>query len=238
MVSTEEHKRRLISMGEQEKRIFVIGSIALDKFRDHHMDRNINWKASLGIKQGFSSFALVIFHSMVGEERQAPKYFQNILTVLKAKNIKAFVSYPNTDPGNKKLIAIIEKHKNNKHFFFYKNLSRQVFLNIYKQSLFIIGNSSSGILEAASIPIPAVNVGLRQISRKSGRNVLFCSGNSTQINKAITKVMQPAFRRRVKRIRNFYGDGKSSGRAYAIIKKYDFKKFVLKTEDPLRKVKK
>jgi UDP-N-acetylglucosamine 2-epimerase len=155
------------------------------------------------------------------------------LKALKNKNINAIVSAPNTDPGNRKIFKVIEKYKNDKDFVFYKSLERDIFLSIYKQSDFIIGNSSSGVVEAASIPIPAVNVGLRQVGRYSGDNIVFCDIDIVSIEKAIEKVINKDFLNALYGFKNPYGDGNSSVKAYEIIKKTDFKKFLLKKEDAL-----
>ncbi|MEA2015215.1 MAG: UDP-N-acetylglucosamine 2-epimerase, partial [Actinomycetota bacterium] len=130
-----------------------------------------------------------------------------------------FVSYPNTDPGNKNIIDVIKKYENNNNFVFYKNLERKLFLSIYKNSMFLIGNSSSGIMEAASIPIPVINVGLRQTGRLANDNVIFCNTDRGSIDDAIKKAISDEFKKKVSQIKNIYGEGKSSEKAYKIIKK-------------------
>ncbi len=235
MVSTQEHRLRLIALGEEKKRIFVIGSIALDKFREHKSISKQEIKENLKIAAGFEEYGLVIFHPLPNEENKTVVYFENILNVLRRKKINAFVSYPNTDPGNKKIVESIEKNRKDKNFYFYKNLQRDLFLSIYKSSQFIIGNSSSGIIEAASIPLAAINVGLRQKDRMCGKNVVFCTGSCEGIEKAINKVRTSGFRNNLKNVKNSYGDGRSSRRAYELIKKIDFNSLKYKVEDPLKK---
>lgn len=232
MVSTQEHKRRLIALGEEKKRIFVIGSIALDKFREHTMISKQEIRKKLKITAGFETYALVIFHAIAKEEKDAAIYFENILKTLKSKKINAFVSYPNTDPGSEKIIRKIERNRKDKSFYFYRNLERDLFLSVYKGAEFIIGNSSSGIMEAASIRLPAINVGLRQKERACGKNVVFCAGSCKGIAQAIDKVQNAAFRSDLKNSKNLYGDGKSSRRAYELIKKIDFNSLKYKVEDP------
>ena len=233
MVSTKEHRQRLIALGEEKKRIFVIGSIALDKFRDLPPISSQEIRKKFKIAKGFEKHALVIFHVIPKEEKKAVAYFKNILRVLESKGIDAFVSYPNTDPGGEKIIKQIERNRNNKNFYFYQNLEREAFLSIYKSAEFIIGNSSSGIMEAASIPLPAINVGLRQKQRMCGKNVVFCAGSCHAIEKAIDQVCTSSFRNNLKKMKNPYGDGTSSKRAYQLIKKIDFDSLKYKDEDPL-----
>lgn len=233
MVSLEQHKKRLMRMGENPARIYNIGSIALDKFRKHKACSKNEIKQFFNIKKGFDSFSLVIFHSVLEEKENSGVYFENILGALKNRNINAIVSAPNTDPGNRKIFEVIKNFEEDKNFVFYKSLEREIFLSVYKQSDFIIGNSSSGIVEASSIPLPAVNVGLRQVGRYAGDNVVFCNTDILSIEKAIEKVKSRDFLNTLYGFKNPYGDGNSSVRAYEIIKKTDFKKFLLKKEDPL-----
>ena len=219
MVSIKQHKERLIRMGELEERIYVIGNMALDKFVEHEPITKMKIKKIFNIEKGFNNFASVIFHSQDIEKEYSHIYFENILFSLKQNNINAFVSYPNTDPGNKNIIDVIKKYENDSNFIFYKNLERNLFLSIYKNGMFLIGNSSSGITEAASIPIPVINVGLRQRGRLCNQNVIFCDTDIVSINNEINKVISDDFRKKISHIKNIYGDGKSSEKAYKIIKK-------------------
>lgn len=232
-VSMQEHYDRLIKMGELKERVFNIGSVALDKFNDEKILSNNELCNIFNIKKDFKEFALVIFHPIPMEREISGKIFENILSSLKNKNINAFVSYPNIDPGNKDIIEIIEKYKTDENFVFYKNQPRNIFINIYKKSKFIIGNSSSGICESASIPIPAINVGYRQTGRKPNDNVVFSGTNTEDISKNIDLVLSMEFQDKLKNIKNIYGDGFSSKRAYELIKNSDFKSLIFKDEDIL-----
>jgi len=104
---------------------------------------------------------------------------------------------------------------------------------LYKNACFIIGNSSSGIIEAASVPLGVVNVGRRQAQRMCGRNVVFCSGSRESIASAVEKVLSKEFRSELMTLTNPYGDGRSSDKAFEFIKKTDFGLLFLRNDDPL-----
>ena len=228
-----QHKDRLLKMGESEKRVKVVGSIALDRFaREPSMDKK-QIREYFNIKDGFDNFGMVIFHPLAEEKDHCHIYFENILRVLKENKIYAFVSYPNTDPGNKNIVSVAERYKADKNFVIYKNLDRDLFLSIFKNCRIMIGNSSAGIIEAASIPIPVVNVGRRQTGRTANENVIFSDSGFDAINSSIKKALSPEFLEAVKNVKNIYGDGKSAEKAYALIKHTDFRKMLYKTEDPL-----
>jgi len=231
-VSNEEHAQRLKKMGEVEDRIYNIGSISLDRFRQYNA-LAINEICNKLQLPFLNKIALLIYHPSPSENENDDEIFENILQSLEDKNIFTFVSYPNTDSNNHKIVKIIEKYIQSNNFYFFKNLERELFLSIFKRSEFIIGNSSAGIYEAASIPIPAINVGKRQKNRMSGKNVLFCGTSTKEIKEAIEQATAPEFLEEIKKMVNPYGDGKSAVKAYQLIKKIEFKKLLKKVEDPL-----
>jgi UDP-hydrolysing UDP-N-acetyl-D-glucosamine 2-epimerase len=233
VVSIDEHKRRLISMGEEPARIFVSGSIALDKFLQMKVMSRQEVLARMPPGKHMDGYALLIHHPVDAEELQAGAHFENILQALGDHGIPVACSYPNTDPGYSRILEVARRYELQPDCWFFKNLDREWFLSVYRHARFIIGNSSSGILEAASIPLPAINVGLRQRGRLAGENVIFCDSDRAAIGQSIERVLQPAFRATVAKMTNLYGDGHSTERAYRYIKQTDFASMRLKTEDPL-----
>ena len=160
--------------------------------------------------------------------------FEDILLALSNNGIPAYVGYPNVDPGNHSIIEVIQKYESDGNFVFYKNLDRQVFLSLYKNASLLIGNSSSGVCEAASVQMPVVNVGKRQVGRFADENVMFVDGEYESINNAIKTVISDSFSNKLKNLKNSYGDGDSARKAYNIIKETNFKELLAKPDDPLR----
>lgn len=233
IVSTEEHKQRLLKMGESVSRIVVTGSVALDNFIQEAKGTVKEIMGVFKISKDIRDYAILIFHPILNDYAQSEQIFTNILDVLSEQKIKTFVSYPNTDPGNKKIIEVINKYIKNDNFVFYKNLERAVFIKLFKNASFIIGNSSAGILEAASIPIPTINVGKRQIGRYAGKNVVFSAIDIKAIENSILKATSVEFLQNIIDMKNPYGNGMSAAKAYEIIVNTDFGELLLKTEDPL-----
>ena len=233
LVSIDEHRQRLIALGEPAERIFTIGSITLDRFVEHRPMSRGAIRQALKISQGFDSFALLIFHPVVEEMAHCHLIFQNILESLSSLGIHTFVSAPNTDPGNRHILSLIDQYRNHPLFYFYKNLERDLFLSILKNSRFMIGNSSAGILESASVPIPAINVGQRQRGRKANANVLYCETTRPAITVALEQATSDSFISMVQSLRNLYGDGHSAEQALHLLRTVDFKQMLLKKEDPL-----
>ena len=108
-------------------------------------------------------------------------------------------------------MAMMQGYKADKDLIFVNNIPRNIFINVYRNAAFQIGNSSSGTCEAASIPLGVINVGRRMVGRKCMSNVIFTDSHLTNIESAIAKVTSPVFYdRHVKGIKNIYGDGRSS----------------------------
>ncbi len=232
-VTVDEHRQRLICMGEPDSRICVIGNISLDNFVHHQAATRQELERQIGLPVNMRNYALVLFHPDPSEKGIAASIMERILRALKSKEMAACVGYPNTDPANHDIIDVIEKHRAEKNLFFYRNLNRDQFISMYKHARFIIGNSSSGILEAASIPIPAINVGLRQRGRLAGVNVIFCDSDATSIDAAIAKARSLPFLEKVKIMSNPYGDGNSADKAYRMLMEMDLNSMRLKTEDAI-----
>ena len=236
VVSMQEHYDRLIATGLNPKRIFNIGSCALDKFRKESKLNRRKLTEKLGGKGIFeNSYALVIHHALMGEEQKCVDELILIIDALSELKLPAVINSPNIDPGSKKILEYMQSYQGNQNIFFINNLSRNLFINVYRNASIQIGNSSSGILEAPSIPLASVNVGNRMVGRRAMSNVIFSKSNKKSIKNSIEKGLSDDFYiNNVKNIKNIYGDGKASDRAYKLIKNLDtsdYEKF--RHEDPL-----
>jgi UDP-hydrolysing UDP-N-acetyl-D-glucosamine 2-epimerase len=229
----ESHRQRLLRMAEPDARIRVVGNISLDNFVKGPVLSRAELERRLGLPVKAPAPALVLFHPDPSEKEIAGQIMARILAALKQAGIAGCVGYPNSDPANHSVIESIENLRDDGGFLIYRNLDRDVFISLYKQCRFIIGNSSSGILEAASVPIPAINVGLRQRGRLAGPNVIFCDSDADSIERAIARAVSPEFLAGIQGMANPYGSGDSAMKAYAMLKEMDLQAMRLKTEDAL-----
>ncbi|GAA65005.1 N-acetylglucosamine-6-phosphate 2-epimerase and phosphatase [Pseudoalteromonas sp. BSi20311] len=231
-VSTEEHKQRLLQLREPEYRIFNIGSIALDKFRLVETKSNIIDEVAK--KKINKPAAIFIYHPIESEITNSHSIVENTIISVIEKGYHCFVGLPNSDPGNNQIRNVIKTLANkNSNITVYGNLSREDFVSLFKSSSLIIGNSSAGLLEAASVPIPCINVGERQFGRACGCNVVFVKAQICSIKNALDTVSSKEFKENIRKMVNPYGDGFSANKAYSLIKTIDFKKMLAKKEDPL-----
>lgn len=229
----QSHVERLISIGEPQERIFLIGNPALDRFKKIPILSKKEVFESLGFSGWNEAYAVLVFHPILEERESAARQFDSILEVLKEKGIPAFVGYPNVDAGNRSIIHKIESLKEDKNFFFYRNLDRNIFVNLLRGAQFLIGNSSLGILEAPTLRLPAVNVGMRQRGRLHASNVVFSNVDVKSISESIDQVLEPSFRKALASLESPFGDANASQKFIDILESQDFKKMRYKKEDPL-----
>lgn len=234
-VSTEEHKRRLLAIGEPDSRIFVVGSVALDKFLIEPVvsKSEVLKRVGIDLDDGYGKIAVLIFHPVDSERERAGAYIHNMVTVLNGLGYHVCAGMPNSDPGNNAIRDALINLKDSASLTIYENLSRSLFINLLRSSDLMIGNSSAGLLEAPSIPLPAVNVGERQKGRLASSNVVFSGGSVEAITQAVLHTESEDFLSQLRFISNPYGDGQSVERAYRLIKELHFSNYVRKPEDPL-----
>ena len=150
-------------------------------------------------------------HPVLYENIDSGLQIEQTLNAVEKLPLQKIVIYPNIDTGNNKIIKIIEKYKNKKNFKIFKNLKREYFIFLLRKAKILIGNSSCGILEAASFKLPVINIGNRQKGRLQSKNILNTGYSSKEIMKAI-KIIENSkkFRKNLSKCKNLYGDGKSS----------------------------
>lgn len=216
-----EHKKTLLMLGEDEERIFVVGNPALDRILS---TKELNFKEieshlSVAHKK-ITQFCVLIQHSIITETHLQSKHIRETLEAILSSNIHCFVNYPNSDAGALDIISAYEEYstKYPNNFTLFKNLDRVIYINLLRQAKFLIGNSSSGIVEVASFGLPAINVGSRQRGRIHGENVVFTNNDKHEIADAIQKVLHDKeFITLVKKKNNPYGDGKSAEKIVEVL---------------------
>jgi UDP-hydrolysing UDP-N-acetyl-D-glucosamine 2-epimerase len=235
-VSIDEHARRLAHLGEDPRRVFVIGSVALDKFvAEPQLDRAATLSGA-GAKPHAATgaqLAILIFHPVDQERRHAAQYVRDAVGVLVRRGYHVLIGAPNPDPGNAALLDAMRAAAAAPQVTFYGNVARALFVNLMRHAALMAGNSSAGLLEAASVGLPVINIGARQRGRLCGENVVFCDGGAEPFSAALAHIESAAFQARLRVLKNPYGDGHSEARAVALLKQTDFCSYLKKTEDPL-----
>ena len=218
--ATEETKNRLVKMGELKENIFVVGCPSIDALEQEKDEdyKKIKQKFKIDILQ---DYILIIQHPVTSEINNVHKQFVETIEALKKiKKQKLFV-FPNNDAGSHKIINLIKKY----NFNYCQTLSLREYKTLLKNSKALVGNSSSGIHEAATYKIPVINIGTRQEGRTKTINVIDAGYNRYEIYNSIKKILRPSFRKKLNFLKNPYGNGNSSKKIIKVIKKLNLKKF-------------
>ncbi|WP_042775587.1 UDP-N-acetylglucosamine 2-epimerase [Sinorhizobium fredii] len=219
MATTELSAKRLRALGEEEWRIHVTGASGLDRLLSvAHMSREELDEAT-GVDWAGAPYAVLLFHPTITDFSQASEHITAITGVLEQSGLHVAAMAPNSDPGNQAISAEIAAFAARcSRVKVFNHLHRQQFVNLLRHASLMIGNSSAGILEAPSIGLPVVNVGVRQRGRECGDNVIFTGYDQSEIAAAIDKATRDrGFRELVSQRRTPYGDGRTGARIAAIL---------------------
>ena len=226
--SNVDAEERLIKLAEEKFRVFNTGAPQVDEMVQTPLldPENFEKKYNFDITK---EFFLVVQHPVTEEYDEAENQINTTFNVLEKYQQKKVIILPNNDAGSMAIQNVIKQRKTLEHVVF-ANLSRIEYLTLMRYSSLIIGNSSSGLLEAPTYNIPAVNIGRRQDGRVSGLNVIHTDFCETKIKKAIEKALSNDFKRMLEKDGfNPYGDGNSSENILKIVKEiHDMKDLTIK----------
>lgn len=216
-VATENYAQRLVKMGEETHRIYVVGAPGLDDIlsKNYYSPQIVERKFGLDINE---PLLLVVQHPVVAEYEKADEQMRITLKAVVKFRHQTIVIYPNADAGGRRMIKVINEYENKFPFLCsYENLSREAFLGLMAVSTVMIGNSSCGLTEAPSFKLPAINIGTRQRGRLRAKNVIDVHYDTSEIVDAIKKALSLEFTMKIKDCENPYGDGKTGPRIAQIL---------------------
>ena len=188
LVATKQFKKRVRQLGENENNIFCIGSLGVSSLSQVPKITKNNIVKHFKIKQPKKYFVICIHPETIGKNNKA--LIDNSLNSLnKFDDYGLVFSYPNSDPGNDYILTKIKNFikLNNHRSILIKSAGRKYFINLIKHSNGIIGNSSTGIVEAPALCIPTINIGNRQKGRPITKSIISTQSNTKSINNAIIK---------------------------------------------------
>jgi GDP/UDP-N,N'-diacetylbacillosamine 2-epimerase (hydrolysing) len=233
--ATQKSAERIIQMGEEDWRVHKVGSPSIDSIMKEKILSKEVIEKKLGFKLKFP-LILVLQHAVSSELDLIEIELKETLDAVKEIGKETIVLFPSADPGTKSVIKAIESYKKYPFLHIYKTLPYKLYLNLMNISNVMVGNSSSGIIEAPSFHLPVVNIGLRQKDRERSTNIIDVNHNKEEIKKAIIKALcDKEFIAKVKKCKNFYGDGKASKRIVNILNKIKIDKKLLHKQFIIRK---
>lgn len=229
LTSTEIYRKRVIQLGENPKTVFNVGALGIDNFKNIKFLSKKELEKELDIKLDKPTF-LVTFHPETRSTNNNTEFYELLKAFDTLENIQIVFTLPNADSGGRKLIEETLKYvsKNTQRVFAFTNLGQLRYLSLMKYVNGVIGNSSSGIVETPSFKIGTINIGNRQKGRISAESIVNVQPRQKEIIKGINLILSKEFKLKTSKVKNPYGDGKTSQRIKKIIMKSNFKKLINK----------
>ena len=225
--ATKESAERIIKMGEKPSNVFVIGAPGLDTI----LNTNLVEPSELAKKYNLDlskPLLLVMQHPVTVEVEDASHQIRETLEAIYDLKYQTILIYPNADAGGRKMIEVIKEYEKYSFIKTFKSISHQDYISLMKIASVMIGNSSSGIIEAPSLGLSVVNIGSRQKGRQRAENVIDVDYNKEKIKDAIKKALyDEKFKKKARSCRNPYGNGRASLRIVEILNKIKIDKKLL-----------
>ena len=225
--ATYDYAARIVQMGEAPKSVFNVGGLGVDVIKQTSLFSQEKLSSSLGVNLSeYKNKFIITFHPETCNQDSGLKQLEALLRVLSFRNKDLLVfTMPNSDHGSKQVRELVNEfvllHSNAISF---ESLGNQRYLSCLSLFDLIIGNSSSGILEAPTFNIATINLGKRQKGRLMSDSVINCGSSDIEINNAINKALTLEFREICKSSANPYGIGGASSQIIEVLEKIEFSK--------------
>ena len=216
--ATEEYRKRIIQLGEHPDTVFNVGAIGLDNIRRLDLLDREELEKSIDRKL-LKHNLLITFHPVTLDNQTSERQFQQLLEAVDEFDETLLIfTKPNSDKDGRIIISMIDKYveRHREKAVSFESLGQLRYLSALKLVDAVVGNSSSGIIEAPILKTPTINIGDRQKGRIMGETIITCASKKEEIQEAIRKALD--FDRKVDP-NNPYGDGDSSAKILQILKK-------------------
>ena len=220
-VSNNIHKKRVIQLGENPKFVFNTGGLSSDNALKTNLKTKLDIEKILNTKF-YRRNIVVTYHPETFSQKGNKDSFLEIVKIVKYfKDIKFFFTLPNADEENKTIINFIKKLcLNHKNSVFFSSLGRTKYLSLMKHCDLVLGNSSSGLMEAPYVHTLTINLGKRQEGRLKANSVIDCDISAKKIINLIKKIYVNSIHKKMKyNLNDYYGKGKSAENMLKILDK-------------------
>jgi len=213
-VATDTFRQRVIQLGEQPARVFTVGAPGLDYLRRLDLMSREELEESLDFELGEPTF-LITYHPATLQNVSPDEAVEELLEALADFPEARFVfTKANADAGghfiNRRIERYVEEQAEQARL--YDSLGQRRYLSALHHADVVIGNSSSGLIEAPAVPVPTVNVGDRQKGRPKAESVIDCPENSEEISRAIELALSEKLKKSIEGMSSPYGSGGAASR--------------------------
>ena len=217
--STEIYRNRIIQMGEQPQRVYNVGALGVENILNTTLIERDELCSLIGIPKD-KKYVIVTFHPVTMENDSESNQIINLIRAMKQREEYFYlITKANADEGGNIINIIFEEYaQSHKDVKLVASLGRLRYLSAVKYSSFVMGNSSSGIIEAPSLGTPTVNIGNRQKGRVMAGSIINCKAEVSSILDAMEMA-----ERMEHRVSYLYGDGNTSQKIIDILKMFTYK---------------
>lgn len=214
--STEAYRNRIIQMGENPSNVYNVGAVGVENAK--HVETLSKDDLEKALDCSLHRYAVLTFHPVTLENQTAEDQVKNLMEAIKEySNITFICTKANADMNGRVINQCIEEYSNAyRNIKLYDSLGLVKYMSALKGAEFVIGNSSSGLIEVPSFHIPTINIGDRQKGRIQSNTVINCAPKKTEICKAIDRALSSDFRKNIENSDNPYGNGNTSDRVVHI----------------------
>ena len=228
-VAAKKYYNRVIQLGKNPSNVHLVGGLGPSNIRKIKI-KSKKYLSSKITPQINKKYALLLYHPETKLKDYGLNGLKNTLEIFnKIDDLFLVIIYPNADTYNDKMIKTILENKTSK-IKIIKSSSYIDFISLLKYSEFIIGNSSSGIIEAPSLKVPTINIGNRQHGRLRANSILDIGYSKSSILEAIKKARSLKFKRKIKNTENPYYHGDTVKKIIKVLKKNTSYEAIDKTE--------
>lgn len=205
--TNEVSYRRVIQLGEAPERVFNFGSTSIDNILNSSNMSKVEALESIGMKD--CQYAICTYHPVTMNNTDISELVEQFLNAVRAfPDIEFIVTKSNADQGGAKINQLLdEANESIDNLHVYSSLGVVRYLSLMKHSEFVLGNSSSGIIEAPAFKVPTVNIGDRQRGRLQSKSIINCGEDKEAIVQAIEKALSNEFKILCTQVISPYGDG-------------------------------
>ena len=224
-VATEEYKKRVIQLGENPSTVHLVGGLGVDAIKDLKLLNKNEIEQTLGIKFARKSL-LVTFHPATLENESPSEQVRELLAALSNRSDTTLIfTMPNADTGGFEIMAQIKGFVDkNDNAYVYESLGQLNYLSCMAIVDGVVGNSSSGILEAPTLKVGTVNIGNRQLGRIQSHSVIDALANRESIDKALNKLFSSEFKSTLSYCRSPFGEGGASRKILRLLSDFKLEK--------------
>jgi GDP/UDP-N,N'-diacetylbacillosamine 2-epimerase (hydrolysing) len=229
-VAAEAYRQRVIQLGEQPDRVFLVGGFGIDNIKRLQLLDRAALEASLDFKLGPKNL-LITFHPVTLETATAASQMEELLAALAdLKDTQLIITLPNADTDGRALIKMVEQfavqHPNARA---YTSMGQLRYLSCIAEVDGVVGNSSSGLAEVPSFKKGTINIGDRQRGRLQAMSIINCEPSRESIAVALEQLYSTDFQARLCQVINPYGEGGASAQVVSTLKHYSIAGIVKKT---------